>query len=437
MNMETKCELTDWMDELRRDEDFKIEHIPLADSRQWQWRDGAIRHATGRFFSVVGVEAVEPDGKSVSQPMLDQREIGTLGLIVRKKEGKAEVLVQAKAEPGNIGLFQLAPSCQATASNAACLHGGAPPPMAEYFLQNHPCEMVADSLQSEQGTRFFGKRNRNCTLRVLGDIRPGKYHRWVEARTLLSRLASDHMMNTDIRSTLLVSDWNLLSNGEPFGGGGFAEILQASYLLPDLHAWQPLERVRAKLIQAPQWKSRPAIVPLESVPGWQAAAESLDAVGGGPFSVRFIQVRSLSREVSDWDQPIVSSAGQGEIILPMGFYQSQAHFLFKIVCEPGFVNRFELTPACVIEPGGFPDAADPGVCMSASGKPIVSCLQSEEGGRFLFDENRYALSDVGSLQDVPENYHWLTLGQIKTLLDEGERFTNEARSVLSLLLCWL
>lgn len=437
MYKELTCDLADWLDTLRSDEDFHIEPIPLVLSQQWQWQDGAIRHKTGRFFSVVGVKALGTDGKCVSQPMLDQREVGTLGLMVRQDGGKIEVLVQAKAEPGNVGLFQLAPSFQATASNAACMHGGVAPPMAEYFSGNPRGLMIADSLQSEQGTRFFGKRNRNCTLRVSGDVKYGAYHRWVEARTLLGLLSCNHTLNTDIRSTLLVSDWNLLAGGRPFYGDGLAEILRTSYGLPDSFAWQPLESLREKLAKGAGWQNPPAIVPLEELLGWQASEDGLEAVEGGPFDVRQIRVRSLSREVSGWDQPIVASTGTGEISLPMGYHGGYAHFLFKLVREPGFGNRLELTPACAVEPGGTPDAADFGVGLASSGETIISCMQSEEGGRFLFDENRYTICNVGALSGVPDYYHWLTLAQIKTLLDEGERFTNEARSALSLLLCWL
>jgi oxidase EvaA len=167
-----------WFAELLRGEGFALAHMPLADSPSWTLREGAIRHRSGRFFAVVGVAAVHSDGRVVGQPMLDQREIGTLAFILRQRDGRAELLVQAKVEPGNVGTVQLAPSFQATASNAARAHGGDWPPLHEWFDVPGRGTLLADELHSEQGARFHGKRNRNCTLRIAGDAVHGRYHRW-------------------------------------------------------------------------------------------------------------------------------------------------------------------------------------------------------------------------------------------------------------------
>lgn len=192
-----------WFADLMSGEGFELEHMALADSPEWALRDGAIRHRSGRFFSVVGVAAVHGDGRVVEQPMLDQREVGTLAFILRQRGGRAELLVQAKVEPGNVGMVQLAPSFQATASNAARAHGGAWPPLHEWFDVQGRGTLLADGLHSEQGTRFYGKRNRNCTLRIAGDAAHGAWHRWMPARDLCALLAEDHMVNTDARSVLV------------------------------------------------------------------------------------------------------------------------------------------------------------------------------------------------------------------------------------------
>lgn len=153
--------------------------------------------------------------------------------------------------------------------------------------------------------------------------------------------------------------------------------------------------------------------------------------------VRHVEVHSLSREVTSWEQPIIQSAGCGEIWLPMGFWNDAPHFLFRTVAEPGFGARTELTPAIAIEPGGTAESGGFGSAFKKEGRVLASCLQSEEGGRFLFDENQYVIVDVGPVMKPPRNYHWLSLAQIRELLGRGGRFTNEARSALSLLLKWL
>ncbi|MCX7150232.1 MAG: NDP-hexose 2,3-dehydratase family protein [Rhodocyclales bacterium] len=427
----------DWIAELLLAEDFSLSRTPLAGSKEWSLQNGVIRHRTGRFFSVVGIRAIQHNGSAIEQPLLDQREIGTLALIVRRSAHAMEVLVQAKAEPGNVGIFQLAPSFQATASNTAQAHGGEPPPMAEWFADIRRGTLVADSLQSEQGTRFLGKRNRNCTLHVSGDVVHGLYHSWLPARDLCALLGQDYLLNTDLRSTLLCSDWDSLAMGKPFSGAGFAEKLLLSNRLVEDRAWEPLQGVLEELRRPAPWRSAPEMVSLGRLRGWRLTADGMEPETGRPFDVCHVQVRSLSREVKMWEQPIVQSAGCGNILLPMGYWNDAPHFLFQTVAEPGFGSRMELTPAITVEPGDMKDSGEFGDSLAKDGRVLISCLQSEEGGRFLFDENWYVIADVGPVMEPPQGYHWLSLAQIRELLRRGECFTNEARSALSLLLTWL
>lgn len=414
-----------------------MQHMPLAASREWALRDGVIRHRSGRYFSVAGIRAVQPNGSVVAHPLLDQREVGTLAFVARMMDDSTEILVQAKAEPGNVGTIQLAPSYQATASNAARVHGGASPPLHEWFTIMPRGQLVADSLQSEQGTRFYGKRNRNCTLLVTGEVAHGRYHQWMPTRELCALLAEDYLINTDARSSLVCSSWELLASGQPFSAGGFAEELRASFALEDGDAWQPLVAVLAELSVPACWHEAPKLLPLDQLPDWRIGKEGPEPQGDAPFRIRHIRVHSLSREVPEWDQPIVQSVGPGIVSLPIARWRDVPHFLFRTVCEPGFGRRVELTPALTLAPGDNAphDAFLAGLLQE--GRGICSCLQSEEGGRFLFDENRYTLLDVGDVMHPPAGFHWLSLAQTKALLSRGESLTNEARSALSLLLKWL
>lgn len=429
--------VADWLKNLLNAEAFQLDHVSLASSNAWKLQDGIIQHQTGRFFSVIGVSAVNNNGTIVQQPMLDQREIGTLAFIIRQRAETTELLVQAKAEPGNIGTIQLAPSFQATASNAARIHGGAPPPLHNWFGSCGQGTLIADGLQSEQGTRFFGKRNRNCTLLISGEVEHGQYHHWIPIKELCALLVEDHLLNTDARSALVCSDWNLLASGKPFSGGGFAEELRASLKLTDTESWKPLTSVLSELEKPAPWRKAPQMQSLERLHGWRLEAEGLETLTGKPFCLRHVRVNSLSREVSQWDQPIVQSAARGYLGLPMGRWQTVPHFLFRAVSEPGFGSRIELTPGLIMEPDTSATSHEFMAALMDEGHEIISCMQSEEGGRFLFDENRYALLDVGEIMQPPPDYHWLSLAQIRLLLTRGECITNEARSALSLLLNWL
>ena len=77
--------------------------------------------------------------------------------------------MQAKAEPGNINTYQLSPTVQATRSNYLQLHGGKRTLYLEFFIDHSKTEVLIDQLQSEQGARFYRKRNRNIIIRIPDD----------------------------------------------------------------------------------------------------------------------------------------------------------------------------------------------------------------------------------------------------------------------------
>ncbi len=68
---------------------------------------------------------------------------------------------------------------------------------------------------------------------------------------------------------------------------------------------------------------------------------------------------------------------------------------------------------------------------------LVEVDQSDEGGRFLHDNCRYRVVLRDVRDEVPDDTVRLTLGEAQDLLARGGTLTNEARSALALLLCWL
>lgn len=100
-----------------------------------------------------------------------------------------------------------------------------------------------------------------------------RFHAWMPTRELCALLAENHLVNTDLRSTLLCADWELLGGGRPFGGTGFAQLLRSSYELADHLSMEPLAELRQQLAQPFQWRSSPEIVPLDALAGWSMEDE--------------------------------------------------------------------------------------------------------------------------------------------------------------------
>lgn len=412
-----------WVAEQVERAELEVTPIALADSEQWRWHEGAIVHRTGRFFRVVGYR--DDDGVA-AQPLIDQREVGTLCGIHRPAR-RPELLVQAKAEPGTVGVVQLAPSIQATASNADQVHGGEAPPLQQAARQG-AIDTISSVIASEQGTRFFGKRNANVLARPTRALPASDAHRWLAVDELLELAALDHVVNTDLRSVLVSAPWQLLVDRTPFTrrrdelGGWLAASLQEA---GDPHA------VRVAVTRAAAAVVPGRIESLDELPGWSRTASGIASDDGAAFAVRQIAVRVAGREVPHWDQPIVDSAGEGLVELWLRADGPVARLGFRLVAEPGLAHGVELTGSRVTPPGHpLPDPTPAPV--------LARVAQSDEGGRFYRDVSEYRLLLVEpSAGEGDPALLWLTLGEVATLLAEGRWFTNEARSALALLLPWL
>ncbi len=81
-----------------------VREIPWRESREWHYRGGALEHTSGGFFCIVGVEATAAGRATLRQHQINQPEVGILGFLLQRRSGAPYLLIQAKTEPGNIGL---------------------------------------------------------------------------------------------------------------------------------------------------------------------------------------------------------------------------------------------------------------------------------------------------------------------------------------------
>lgn len=424
--------VSDWLDASLRSADFQCRNLPFYKSREWEYTTGSIVHKSGQFFSVIGLRWTDATGHLCEQPFIDQREVGTLGFLIREDAGVSGILVQAKIEPGNIGIIQLAPSVQVTMSNGSGIHGGEIAPFVELFNEGDK-SIICDLRHSEQGTRFYHKVNRNVLVCAPQNLEFNNWYRWMPVDTILDLIHTDFLFNTDFRSVITSVPWENLVNRLPFSRylHGYGTELLKSYTQSE--TCLELDELRQNIADRRQNPLQPIMVSLDKLHGWQIDPSKSRIVCGESLSVRQVYVNTYGREVRNWDQPLFDSSGQGRILLLCGRYKGVLHFLLQAVDEPGLINKTELTATIVIDPGK--------ICRPAlvfpKGRIIVQCRQSEEGGRFFKDINLFRIVDTGDVFPAPEGYFWLSLYQIKQLLAEAGWFTNELRSVLSLLLRWM
>ena len=163
--------LLTWLEERRRQSKMEVEEVPMSKLARWKVDSvsGVISHETGEFFRVIGICVRNASARETAtwcQPIIYQPEMGILGILVQRRDGVDHYLLQAKAEPGNIGKLQLSPTLQSTVSNLRRAHGGLKSPFADYFETPRPDSVIYARYQGEDGGRLHLKQNLNMLVRA-------------------------------------------------------------------------------------------------------------------------------------------------------------------------------------------------------------------------------------------------------------------------------
>lgn len=393
---------------------FDCRPMPLGLSPSWSHRDGGIRHASNRFFAIVGVE----DDEGQTFPLIDQPESGLLAFLVADADGETRWLAQMKVEPGNVGGAQLAPTVQATLSNLDRVHAGMPPPMVDAVLDPAAAAVVSDGAWSEQGTRFLGKRNRNLVARTRqAPVPDNPTHRWVGSGDLRAALRTDFGVNTDARSVIATAPWHLLEkSGDLFEGD-----LSLSHRQKDPDADALIARALGNR-RVPRVRR----IGLDALPDAHLDG-SATPLRHPHFDVIHRAVRAETREVPEWDQPLVATSGHGMVTLvlrrgPDGVLRA----LLGVERSAGLTHGAELSATVTAPPG----TETPGI---PAGERLAEVLVSDEGGRF--DHEVTTVVIVIADEDPPvEPAVALTLGDLERIVRRPGLTTNELRTAVALLL---
>ncbi|MEU9796572.1 NDP-hexose 2,3-dehydratase family protein [Streptomyces sparsogenes] len=421
----------DWLAERGRAHEFQVERIPFDRLDGWSFEEstGNLTHRSGRFFTVEGLHVTERDGPYGDgpyadwyQPIIKQPEVGILGILVKEFDGVPHFLMQAKMEPGNPNLLQLSPTVQATRSNYTQAHRGAAVKYIEYFVGPGRGRVIADVLQSEHGSWFFRKSNRNMIMEATGDVPLLDDFCWLTLGQLGELLHQDHTVNMDSRTVL-----SCLPVPDPTGLA----------LLPDteLLSWITGERSRHDV--------RADRVPLAGLPGWRRHETAIEHEDGRYFKVVAVAVRAGNREVTGWTQPLFEPVAPGVTAFLVREFGGIPHVLVHARVEGGFLDTVELGPTVQYTPENYahlPEKERPlfldTVLGAGPDRIRYGALHSEEGGRFLNAVSRCLLVDATEAEaplDPPPGYAWATPAQLSGLVRHGHYLNVQARTLLACL----
>ena len=426
-------DILDWVASLNSSLHVDIQKTTLADTK-WFYDEsiGQIINERRTFFKISGLES-----SGLAQPILIQDEIGYLGMICKPIDCVLHFLVQAKIEPGNINNIQLSPTIQATKSNFTQAHSGSRPAYLDLFLHAERYHIVVDQIQSEQSSRFLGKRNRNIVVMLdeYSQIEESPLHKWMTLGQIKRLMRIDNLVNMDTRTVLSCIPFYQYDFGTIDGSlrrsitdGDQPDILPSIFRYINNH----------KMFN----EDKTVLVPLYSLRDWEMVGsngiEEFVCTVGYPFKVVFCDISIEGREVQHWGQPLFEAQGMATFGLFTRVNDGVQEFLIQAKHEVGCFDKIELGPTIQLDAGK--EAANPIEKAFLEhyhrGQGIqYSVILSEEGGRFYHEQNKNIIIAIEPrlIDDPPPGYWWCTYRTLNKLAQINNILNIQLRNLLSLL----
>lgn len=194
-----------WFTELKCSYELEINKIPLANLENWIIDDKEIRHIDNKYFKIIAAE-IEISNREVSrwmQPLVEPAQEGLIAFLVKKINGIYHFLVQAKLESGNFDILEMAPTVQCLTGNYRNSEKGELP-FLQTVLEAPRKTILYDTLQSEEGGRFFKEQNRNLIIEMDSGFEEeiNSNYCWMTLNQLHSFLKYNNYLNIQARSLI-------------------------------------------------------------------------------------------------------------------------------------------------------------------------------------------------------------------------------------------
>ena len=184
------------------------------------------------------------------------------------------------------------------------------------------------------------------------------------------------------------------------------------------------------------------VIPLNNLKNWNYNKKNIIHKNGKYFSVIGIKIKSNSREISEWEQPIIKENSLGLSGFIVKKINSTYHYLVRFSLKPGLRDA-RLT--CTVR------TSDAKSCLSNKnysslmdndlmkyyikkyfntdkGKVIYSKIHSDEGGRFFHSQSKNIIVKISDDEKIRlnSNYIWMSHNQVLHFIKKGI-FNIEAR----------
>lgn len=430
-----------WVDDLNNETHVRIEQIPFLDGDFWFYdkTKGEILNSRRKFFSVRGLSCQIDDETVAQQPIIFQDEIGFLGIIAKEIDGILHFLMQGKIEPGNVNGVQISPTIQATRSNFSRVHGGQMPQYFNWFKDSkRHGTILYDQIQSEQGSRFLGKRNRNIILLTDEEVPAYPNYKWMTLGQIKKLMKIDNLVNMDAR-TVLSGIMTVLTG---------ADELELKRFFCDRALWRSIftkntELTKTAFSMLNDYKMFRDItkefVSLESLPAWVVDEQGVTPEKNADFDIRYYNIEIEGRETQSWKQPLFRAKSKALFVLFTSINNGVREFLISLRPEIGCFDKVEFGPSVQIANSSDykgKDAAYSLFCKKDKTREgfLIDVVLSEEGGRFYHEQNRNVIVEIKKNELlVSDDSMWVDYATLNTLISNNNLLNIQLRNLLSLL----
>jgi len=404
--------ISKWLKQQKDKLFFSVKKKSLSNLKKWNVTEKRIYHESKKFFQIIGIRAQSNfhKKKTWDQPLIFQNEIGILGILRRKYEGNFQYLMQAKTEPGNVNKLQLSPTVQATKSNFTRVHSGKKVKYLNFFKNLKRKQILVNSVQSEHGSRYLFKFNKNIIINIRGNIKLDKNFIWLTKQELCNLIQKNNMLNMDSISVLSCA---IKKNINDLPVNSLNKIQYWLYNLKKKYF------IKTKMI------------PLLQIKDWKFNKKSIFHKSKKYFSIIGVKVQTDSREVNEWEQPIIQEKKLGLSGFLIKNVNSAPHYLVNFSLKPGLkypgltcTVRTSNVKNCLNNPNHtniMKHHLKKYFIYNTSGKIKYSKIHSDEGGRFFHSQNKYVVVQIDENEKIKinNNYIWMSHNQILHFIKKG------------------
>lgn len=185
------------------------------------------------------------------------------------------------------------------------------------------------------------------------------------------------------------------------------------------------------------------IIPMQDVKYWtiDPATGAISHESGEFFQVIGIHVTNgATREKAEWWQPIIYQKEMGILGILCKRVGGVRRYLLQAKAEPGNIHKLQISPTLQATVSNLKRAHSGYRPLFAEyfetprpGSVVYATYQTEDGGRLHLKTNLNMLIEVGEdeLLEIPDNFRWFTMYEIKQLLKHENTVNLHVRSIIS------